>query len=156
VWALGLTFFARMTTQPPPDEIRRIYAESRVIAVVGASPDSSKRAHVVPSYLQDVGYRIVPVNPHHEQVLGEPSYPTLVDIPEPVDVVDVFRPGEEAPEIARQAAAIGAKVLWLQVGIVSEEAARIAQDAGLTFVSGLCIGAMHAVLELGSGPSPTD
>jgi hypothetical protein len=106
--------------------------------------------------LQDVGYRIVPVNPHHGNVFGEPSYPALVDIPEPVDVVEVFRPGEEAPEIARQAAAIGAKVLWLQLGIDSEEAARIAQDAGLTFVSDLCMGAMHAVLELGSGPGPTD
>ena len=87
---MRLTSVASVTTQPPTDEIRRIYAESRVIAVVGASPDPSKRAHVVPSYLQDVGYRIVPVNPHREEVLGEPSYPTLIDIPEPVDVVEVF------------------------------------------------------------------
>lgn len=153
---MRLTSVASVTTQPPTDEIRRIYAESRVIAVVGASPDPSKRAHVVPSYLQDVGYRIVPVNPHREEVLGEPSYPTLIDIPEPVDVVEVFRPGDEAPEIAQQAAAIGANVLWLQLGIVSEEAARIAQDAGMTFVSDLCMGAVHAVLEIGSGPNATD
>jgi predicted CoA-binding protein len=142
-----------MTTQPPLDEIRRIYAESRVIAVVGASPDPSKRAHVVPSYLQDQGYRIIPVNPHHDEVLGEVSYASLLDIPEPVDVVDVFRPGGEAAGIAESAAAIGAAVLWLQLGVVSETAARVAADAGMTFVSDLCMGAMHAVLEL--GPAPT-
>lgn len=141
-----------MTIEPPLDEIRRIYAETRVIAVVGASPDTTKTANSVPSYLQDVGYRIVPVNPRYEMVLGEVSYPTLADIPEPVDVVDVFRPPEEAPEIAKQAAAIGAKVLWLQVGIESEEAGRVAQDAGLTFVSDLCLGATHAALEIGPGP----
>jgi hypothetical protein len=123
-----------------------------VIAVVGASPDASKTAHVVPAYLQDVGYRIIPVNPRHERVLGERSYATLLDIPDPVDVVQVFRRPEEAPEIAEQAVAIGANVLWLQVGIISEEAATIAQDAGLTFVSDLCMGAMHAVLDLGPGP----
>ncbi len=145
-----------MTPQPPQDEIRRIYAETKVIAVVGASPDASKTANSVPSYLQDVGYRIVPVNPHYERVFGEMSYPTLADIPMSVDVVDVFRPQQEAPEIARQAAAIGAKVLWLQVGITSEEAGRIAQDAGLTFVSDLCLGAMHAVLEIGSDPEASD
>jgi predicted CoA-binding protein len=145
-----------MVTQPPLDEIRRIYAESRVIAVVGASPDPSKTSHVVASYLQDVGYRIVPVNPHRDKVLGEVSYPMLVDIPEPVDVVEVFRAPEEAPKIARQAAAIGAKVLWLQVGIVSEEAARIAQEAGLVFVSDPSMGAMLAILELGPGPYAAD
>lgn len=138
-----------MTDQLPLDEIRRIYEESRVIAVVGASPDPSKNAHSVPAYLQKMGYRIVPVNPNHEIVLGEPSYATLGDIPYAVDVVEVFRPGAEAPSIAQQAIAIGAKVLWLQVGIVSEEAAIFARDAGLTFVSDLCMRAMHAALELG-------
>ena len=141
-----------MTAHPPLDEIRRVYAESKVIAVVGASRDPSKRAHVVPSYLQDQGYRIIPVNPRHPEIFGEPSHDSLADIPDPVDVVEVFRPGDEAPEIARQAAAIGAKVLWLQVGIVSEAAARIADAAGMTFVSDMCMGAMHAALELGPGP----
>lgn len=141
-----------MTTNPSLDDIRRIYAESRTIAVVGASPDTSKRAHVVPAYLQEIGYRVIPVNPNHQEILGEPSYPALEDIPEPVDVVEVFRPFEEAPGIAESAAAIGAKVLWLQVGIMSEEAGRIATEAGMTFVSNLCMGAMHAMLELGPGP----
>ena len=145
-----------MTTQPSPDQMRRIYAETEVIAVVGASPDVSKKAHSVPSYLQDVGYRIIPVNPHYGNVLGEKCYATLGDIPDSVDVVDVFRPQGEAPEIAQQAAAIGAKVLWLQVGIVSEEASRIAQDAGMTFVSNLCLGAMHAVLEISPRPEVPD
>lgn len=123
-----------------------------MIAVVGASPDTSKRANIVPSYLQDEGYRIIPVNPNHDQILGQRSYATLADIPEPVDVVDVFRPADEAPRIAEQAAAIGAKVLWLQVGIVSDDAAAIANEAGMTYVSDLCIGHTHAMLGLGSGP----
>jgi predicted CoA-binding protein len=142
-----------MSTNPTMDDIRRVYAEAKTIAVVGASPDTSKRAHIVPAYLQEVGYRIIPVNPNRDEILGERAYPTLEDIPQPVDVVDVFRPFEEAPGIAASAAAIGAKVLWLQVGIMSEEAGQIATDAGMTFVSNLCMGAMHAILELGPGPA---
>jgi predicted CoA-binding protein len=145
-----------MQTELPLEDLRRIYAETNVIAVVGASPDSQKTSNVVPSYLQAMGYTIVPVNPNHESVFGVPSYPSLSDIPGPVDVVEVFRPGAEAPELARQAALIGAKVLWLQVGIESEEAGGIAQDAGMTFVSDTCMGAMHAKLGLGPGPYPTD
>ena len=139
-----------MTTHPPIEELRPIYTESKVIAVVGASQDSTKRANIVPSYLQDEGYRIIPVNPHHEQVFGETCYATLTDIRESVDVVDVFRPADEAPDIARQAAAIGAKVLWLQKGIISDEAGRIAEEAGLIFVSDLCMGLTHTMLGLGS------
>ena len=141
-----------MTTDVPLDDIRRIYAETKVIAVVGASPDETKTSNVVPSYLQGFGYRIVPVNPNHESVFGMRSYPSLNDIPDEVDVVEVFRPGSEAPDIARQAVAIGAKVLWLQKGIVSDDAGRIAEEAGLTFISDTCMGAMHAVLGLGPGP----
>jgi predicted CoA-binding protein len=148
--------FTTMTDNPSLDELRRIYAESRVIAVVGASLDPSKPAHTVPSYLQDVGYRIVPVNPHHDEILGEPSYRTLMDVADSIDVVEVFRPSEQVPQIARQAAVIGAKVLWLQKGIVSDEAAQIATDAGMAFVSDLCMGATHAHLELGPAPNVTD
>jgi predicted CoA-binding protein len=156
VEVLSLVLFTSMTVNPPLDELRRIYAESRVVAVVGASPDPSKKAHAVPSYLQDIGYRIIPVNPYHDEIFGEPSYPTLMEVAESVDVVEVFRPSEDAPQIARLAAVMGAKVLWLQKGIVSEEAAQIAKDAGLTFVSDLCMGATHALLELGPAPSATD
>lgn len=142
-----------MENHPPIEDLRPIYMESKVIAVVGASPDTSKRANIVPSYLQDEGYHIIPVNPNRERVLGEIAYPTLADIPVPVDVVDVFRPADEAPDIARQAIAIGAKVLWLQEGIVSDEAAHIAKEAGITYVSDLCLGLTHALLGLGEGPT---
>ena len=144
-----------MSTDVPLDEIRRIYAETKAIAVVGASPDDTKTANVVPSYLQEVGYRVVPVNPNHESVFGVRSYPSLGDIPDQVDVVEVFRPSDEAPAIARQAVAIGAKVLWLQKGIVSDEAGRIADAGGLIFISDTCMGAMHATLGLGPGPYAT-
>jgi predicted CoA-binding protein len=142
-----------MDNHPPIEDLRPIYLESKVIAVVGASPDTSKRANIVPSYLQDEGYRIIPVNPNHDEILGQRSYATLADIPEPVDVVDVFRPADETPQIAEQAAAIGAKVLWLQLGIVSDAAAEIAHEAGMTYVSDLCMGVTHAKLGLGSGPN---
>jgi hypothetical protein len=141
-----------MRTRPPLEDLRRIYADSKTIAVVGASPDPAKRAHVVPAYLQEQGYRIIPVNPNHEEVLGEIAYPTLLDIPEPVDVVDVFRPADEAPGIAENAVSIGANVLWLQLGIVSEKAGEVATEAGLDFVMDHCMGAMHAKLGLGPGP----
>ncbi len=141
-----------MRARPPLDEVRRIYADTKTIAVVGASPDPAKRANVIPAYLQEQGYRIIPVNPRYEEVLGEKAYPTLLDIPEHVDVVDVFRPADEAPGIAQQAVAIGADVLWLQLGIVSEEAGRIAADGGLDFVMDNCMGVMHAKLGLGPGP----
>lgn len=141
-----------MSRNPTKEELRRIYEESRTIAVVGASPDESKRSNIVPGYLQENGYRIVPVNPHRRSILGEHTYPTLADIPEPVDVVEVFRPAEEAPDIARQAVAIGAKVLWLQKGILSEEAREIAGEAGMTYVEDLCMAMVHVMLDLGPGP----
>ena len=135
----------------------RIYAETRTIAVVGASADESKAAHQIPRYLQAQGYQIVPVNPRGGQLFGERVFRSLGEIDVPVDVVDVFRPAEEAPEIARQAIAIGAKVLWLQLGIVSEEARQIVEAAGLTLVMNRCMGATHALLGLGPGPhAPTD
>lgn len=141
-----------MRSRPPLDELRRIYADSKTIAVVGASPDTSKMANKIPAYLQSQGYRIIPVNPRTDEVLGEKSYKELTDIPEPVDVVDVFRPAAEAPGIAEQAAEIGAEVLWLQVGIVSVEAGEIAEATGMTFVMDHCMGMMHAKLGLGPGP----
>ena len=138
-------------------QLLRIYAETRTIAVVGASADASKAAHQVPRYLQNQGYRILPVNPRGGELFGERVFRSLAEIDVHVDVVEVFRPAQEAPEIARQAIAIGAKVLWLQMGIVSEEAQRIAEAAGLTVVMNRCMGATHALLGLGPGPhEPTD
>lgn len=145
-----------MRSRPPIAELRRIYEESHTIAVVGASPDPAKRANVIPAYLADQGYRVIPVNPNHDVVLGEPCYPTLLEIPEAVDIVDVFRPPIDAPDVAAKAVQIGAKVLWLQLGIQSTEAARIAQEAGLAFIEDHCIGQMHAMLGLGPGPGHSD
>jgi uncharacterized protein len=129
-----------------------IYATTKTIAVVGASADPTKAAHVIPRYLQSQGYRILPVNPRGGELFGERVFRSLAEIDVPVDVVDVFRPAEEAPEIARQAIAVGAKVLWLQVGIESDEAQRLAEAAGLTVVMNRCMGATHAQLGLGPGP----
>ena len=134
------------------EQLLRIYAETRTIAVVGASADESKAAHQVPRYLQRQGYRIVPVNPHGGEIFGEPVFRSLTEIDVPVDVVEVFRPAQEAPEIARQAIAIGAKVLWLQLGIMSEEARQLAESAGLIVVMNRCMGATHKLLGLGPGP----
>jgi predicted CoA-binding protein len=139
-------------TRPRIDEIRKLYEETSTIAVVGASPDPAKRANVIPAYLQSQGYRIIPVNPRRDEIFGEACYPTLLDIPDPVDVVDVFRPAAEAPDVAHNAVAIGAHALWLQVGIVSEEAERIAREGGLVFIEDHCMGQMHAMVGLGPGP----
>ncbi len=137
---------------PVRERLLRIYTETRTIAVVGASADVLKAAHQVPRYLQRQGYRIVPVNPRGGELFGEPVFRSLAEVDVPVDVVDVFRPAQEAPEIAWQAIAIGAKVLWLQLGIVSEEARQVAEAAGLTVVMNRCMGATHALLGLGPGP----
>jgi predicted CoA-binding protein len=137
---------------PEREQLLAIYRTAHTIAVVGASADPAKAAYQIPRYLQQQGYRIIPVNPRGGEILGEQVYTTLVDVQEPIDVVDVFRPAEEAPEIARQAVAAQAKVLWLQLGIVSEEARQIATAAGLQVVMDRCMGATHAALGLGPGP----
>ncbi len=121
-------------------EPREILERSRTVAVVGIARTTDKPSGGVPAELQARGFRIVPVNPKAEEILGERAYARLQDVAEPVDVVEVFRPADEAPEIARQAVAIGAKALWLQLGIVSDEARRIAEDAGLDFVQDRCMG----------------
>lgn len=138
------------------EKLLRIYAETKTIAVVGASADESKAAHQIPRYLQSQGYRIIPVNPRGGEILGEPVFRSLADIDVPVDVVDVFRPAQEAPAIARQAIAIGAKVLWLQIGIESEEARQLAEAAGLTVIMNRCMGETHGELGLGPGPDKPD
>jgi predicted CoA-binding protein len=135
------------------DELRKIYEEASTIAVVGASASESKPAHTVPRYLQRQGYRIIPVNPRGGEILGQKAYQKLTEVTEPVDVVDVFRPSEETPDVARQAVQIGAKVLWLQLGIASDEAERIAAEAGLKVVMDRCMGETHRQLRLGPGPN---
>ena len=115
-----------------------ILGEARTIAVVGASRDPRKAGGSVPAGLQARGFRVIPVNPHADTLFGERVYRTLLEIPEKVDIVDVFRPSADAPEIARQAAAIGARALWLQLDIRSDEARRIASDAGMDYVEDEC------------------
>jgi len=131
---------------PSDAELRALLTAATTIAVVGASSNPDKTSHGIMRKLQRVGYRVIPVNPHETEVLGERAYPSLIDIPEPVDIVDVFRRAEDVPQIADEAATIGAKVLWLQSGIVSEEAAARAAAAGLIVVMDVCIGATHAML----------
>ena len=122
-------------------ELRTLLGDARTVAVVGLSSKTHRPSFAVASYLQDHGYRIVPVNPNETEVLGERAYASLRDVPaEPaIDVVDVFRRSEETPEVARDAAAVGAKVLWLQEGIYNEDAYRIADEAGLDVIMGVCI-----------------
>lgn len=122
----------------------RILEEMTTFAVVGLSADPTKAAHSVPAAMQAYGWRIIPVNPHAETLLGEPVYRHLADIPEPVELVNVFRPSAEAADITRQAVEIGAKAVWLQLGIASPEARRIATDAGLLYVEDRCIAVERA------------
>jgi predicted CoA-binding protein len=124
---------------PSTRELKAILGDARTIAVVGLSNDRMRDAYDVAEYLQSKGYRIIPVNPGETEVLGERAYPTLLDVPEKVDVVDVFRRRSATPEVARQAVRIGAKVLWLQSGIINEEAARIGEEGGLDVIMGMCI-----------------
>jgi predicted CoA-binding protein len=136
------------------DELRHLYDETKTIAVVGCSDDWMKPGNVVPRYLQEQGFKLVPVNPRHSELLGERCYPTLKDVDVPVDTVDVFRPAREAPDLARDAVAIGARYFWLQEGIVSDEAAQIAEEGGLGVVMDRCMGVVHGELGLGPGVQP--
>ena len=124
---------------PSDRELRSILGEAKTIAVVGLSSKPHRDSHEVAEYLQHKGYRIIPVNPNETEVLGEKAYPSLLDVPEKVDVVDVFRRAEYTPEIAEQAVKVGARLLWLQDGIVNEDAWRIAQDGRVDVVMGVCI-----------------
>ena len=127
-----------------PLEILRILNTARTIAIVGLSPNELRASHFVGFYLRRHGYKIVPVNPREQEILGEKSYPSLTDIPFPVDVVDVFRRPDAVPDIARDAVAIGAKTLWLQFGVISPEGARIAEEGGLAVVMDRCMKVEHA------------
>src|SRR5688500_7467627 len=120
--------------KPTLEELQQILATAKTIAVVGLSDKPDRPSHAIPAYLQEEGYRIIPVNPKLSEVLGEKAYASLRDIPVPVDIVDIFRRAEDVPPIVEDAIAIGAKVVWMQMGIVNEEAAARAEAAGLTVV----------------------
>jgi uncharacterized protein len=126
-----------------PRVIQRLLRETRTIAIVGLSTDPQKASWFVASYLKKEGYRIIPVNPKARDILGERAYPDLASIPGPVDMVDVFRPAVECLEVARQAVAIRAKSLWLQLRLVNIEAAELAARAGLSVVMDRCVKMEH-------------
>ena len=134
---------------PSDAELRSILGDAETIAVVGLSSNPFKDSFEVAEYLQAKGYRIVPVNPNEHEVLGETAYPSLLDVPNDVriDVVDVFRRAADTPPVAEQAVAVGAKVLWLQDGIMNDDARRIAEDGGLTVIMGVCIKRTNRRLE---------
>ncbi len=127
------------------EEIKKIF-QLETIAVVGMSPKPERPSHYVAKYLQEQGYRIIPVNPGHDELLGETSYATLQDIPESVDVVDVFRRPEHVDPIIDAAIEIGARALWLQDGVVNEAAAAWAEEAGLLVVMNDCMLRQHRQL----------
>jgi predicted CoA-binding protein len=130
----------------------RMLEQFDTIAVVGLSADPTKSAHSVPAAMQAFGWRVIPVNPHADELLGEKVYRRLADIPEPVEFVNVFRPAAEAPDVVRQAVEIGAKAVWLQLGITSPEARELAAEHGLLYVEDRCIAverARHALRRAG-------
>ncbi|MBI4216133.1 MAG: CoA-binding protein [Chloroflexi bacterium] len=132
-------------------EIEDIIHKYRTIAVVGLSPQLHRHSYQVSAYMQSQGYRIVPVNPNYEEVLGEKCYPDLAAIPFPVEVVNIFRQSDQCPEIVAQALAIGAQAVWMQEGIVHQEAAASAREAGLLVVMDRCLLKEHRRLSRVAG-----
>jgi predicted CoA-binding protein len=128
-----------MSPHPQDEVIERILDRTHTIAVVGASRDPDKSAHGVPAMLQREGYRIIPVNPHADELLGERVHRTLASVDEPIDLVDVFRPSSDAAAVVRDAVAAGARAVWLQLGIASPEARKIAEAAGIDYVEDRCL-----------------
>ena len=133
----------KQTAYQDPDVIRAAL-DLDSVAIVGLSAKELRASNFVGRYLRYHGYRVIPVNPQAEEILGLPCYPTLAEIPGPVDIVNVFRLPDAVPEIAREAVAIGAKCLWLQFGVISEEGAAIAAAGGLDVVMDRCIKVEHA------------
>ncbi|MBW5444720.1 CoA-binding protein [Cohnella sp. CFH 77786] len=131
---------------PSREEIKRILQETETIAVVGLSDDPSKVSHMVSEAMQAKGYKIIPVNPNADTILGEKAYASLADVPVPIDIVNVFRRPEHTPPIAKEAAQVKAKTLWLQLGIANDEAAEIAREAGMNVVMDRCIKVEDSIL----------
>jgi predicted CoA-binding protein len=124
-------------------DIKSILEESKTVAVVGLSPRKERDSHRVAKYLQNQGYRIIPVNPNADEILGERSYPDLASVPEPIDIVDVFRRSEAVLEIVEEAIKVGARTVWMQMGVIHEEAAAHAREAGLQVVMDRCMMIEH-------------
>ena len=146
----------RMSHPNPSDaDLSALLGAATTIAVVGASSNPDKASHGIMQKLQQLGYRVIPVNPQETEVLGERAYPSLLDVPERIDIVDVFRRAEDTPQIADEAVTIGAKALWLQSGIENDEAAARGEAGGLRVVMDACIAATHAMLQVPAKRSAT-
>jgi len=144
-----------MHTNPSDEQLRQLLVDADIIAMVGASSDPEKPSHGIMRKLQQVGYRVIPVNPRETEVLGEQAYGALEEIPDPVDIVDVFRRPEDTPPIADQAVRVGAKAIWLQVGISNDETAARAEAGGLLAVMDTCIAVTHTLLRIPKKTSST-
>jgi uncharacterized protein len=127
-----------------PSTIQRVIHNARTIAIVGLSANELRASNFVGFYLRRHGYRVIPVNPRETEILGEASYPSLQDVPEPVDIVNVFRAPDALPEIARDAVAIEAGALWCQFGVINEEGAQIAEQGGVPVIMDRCLKVEHA------------
>lgn len=132
---------------PSREHIKELLEQTKTVAVVGLSDNPERTSHMVSEAMQQRGYRIIPVNPNAAQILGETCYKSLSDIPEKIDIVNVFRRSEHCAEVAEEAARIGAKVLWLQLGVYNEEAADIAKAAGMEVIMDRCIKVEDSILQ---------
>ena len=128
------------------NQIRNILRQNKTIAIVGLSGKWNRPSHFAAKYMKEHGYRIIPVNPGYDEILGETCYPSLLDIPDPVDIVDIFRRSEDVPPIVEDAIKIGAKVIWMQLTVINEEAAKITREAGLEVVMNRCVKIEHGRL----------
>ncbi|NDI33522.1 CoA-binding protein [Chengkuizengella sediminis] len=135
-----------MHENPSRDQIKEILKQAETVAVVGLSDKSDRTSYMVSEAMQKRGYTIIPVNPNAEEILGQKSYKSLMDIPQSVDIVNVFRRSEYTAPVAKEAVEIGAKVLWLQLGIENEESAQIAKDGGLEVIMDRCIKVEDSIL----------
>jgi uncharacterized protein len=133
-----------LTPYQDPEAIQRVLHTARTIAIVGLSKNELRASYFVGYYLLRHGYRVIPVNPRETEILGQKSYPTLADVSEPIDVVNVFRAPAALPGIAAETVAVGASALWCQFGVINVEAARTATDAGVTVIMDRCIKVEHA------------
>lgn len=131
---------------PSQEQIKQLLNDSHTIAVVGLSDDPSRTSNMVSQAMKYKGYRIIPVNPKADRILGETCYKALQDIPEPIDIVNVFRRSEFCLDVAKEAVAVGAKAIWMQQGVINEEAAAYASAHGLQVVMDSCIKVMDAIL----------
>ena len=133
-----------LTRYQDPLTIQRVLHNAQTIAVVGLSANQLRASYFVGYYLKRHGYQVIPVNPRETEIIGEKCYPSLADVPVPVDVVNVFRAPDALPSIARDAVAIGADTLWCQFGVINAEGARIAADGGVTVIMDRCVKVEHA------------